>query len=439
MAMDSLDNDPVEGLAESHAPRASPPQPLFLADSDDDDLPRPPPQRVPEVDVDIDAMFADVENDDDPFNFQPLTSKLDSEALGREAEARHKKNMLSLTPHAIMSSSPPRDMGDDEGSKSKAAGNDKGKDGKKERRKPMRLDEGRLLGPTGFPKLIKDTKNFRIKGKGHEVSDLNRLLQVLGYWTHGMYPKTTFRDTVERVEKLCHSRRMNVALSVWKDEANGLINGRKPEDDEVIDLTDNPQENANITNNGSSRASSPVSDGAAYASSSSHPPSRPPSSGTELDDTDDFDIDAVIRDEEERVARERPASEASAAPQKPGDEGKAKPIVDDDEDESMWDALDAMQNPPQPITTPSRMDDDDAMWDELDALEASVSTVPVPEKPPVHHLDEDENMWDVVREIENNDSMAVQNPRPTRIESTPEPILAAIPQDDDDDWESMYA
>lgn len=124
--MDSLDSiwdEPVEQHVDNDNLQTSSSQtqePLFLAGSDDEDPPRPPPQNAPQVDVDIDAMFADVENDDDPFSFKPLTSKLDTETLRREAEAKHKKNMPTLTPHPVESSSPTKDMGhDDEGSKSK--------------------------------------------------------------------------------------------------------------------------------------------------------------------------------------------------------------------------------------------------------------------------------------------------------------------------------
>ncbi|KNZ71797.1 Chromosome segregation in meiosis protein 3 [Termitomyces sp. J132] len=374
--MDSLDNIWDEAVDEVPARRQSDSfshEPLFLADSDEENAHRAPRKNLPDIDVDIDAMFAEVEAEDDPFSFKPLTSDLNTEALTREAEARHKRPMPSLTPHAIMSSSPPRDPSNDR--TSNQADGQKGKEGRKERSKPARLDEGRLLGPNGFPKLIKDTKNFKIKGKGHEATDLNRLLQVYGYWTHEMFPRTTFRDTVERIEKLCHSKRMHVALGVWRDEEHGLINGRKPEDDdEVIDLTEIHHGDATLQS-GSSRASSPASNGAAYASSSSRLPSRPPSSTSGLDD-DDFDIDAVIHEEEETM---------------------------------------------QAVTPSSKGGEDDAMWNEIDTLQdATKSTHP----PPVQ--DEDEDMWDVLREMENDDAAR-------------KPKSPSVAPDPDDDWDSVYA
>jgi hypothetical protein len=95
-----------------------------------------------------------------------------------------------------------------------------------------KLDEARLLGADGFPALLKQTRGFVPKGKGHEVrvprwvrvlaqltrrsappqqADLNRLMSMYQFWAHRMYPKTQFRDTVKTVEKLCHSKRMHVS------------------------------------------------------------------------------------------------------------------------------------------------------------------------------------------------------------------------------------
>lgn len=176
--MDSLDSiwDEPGVNDDSSAAPIKHKEALFLDGSDDEDDVAGPSstrghvQKTP-ADIDIDALFAGVDDgDDDAFTFKPLAPSLDTEALRREAESRHKNRVPSFTPHAILpSSSPPRDTGNNVDGTTKDRGGDKGKDMKKERRKPARLDEGRLLGPTGFPQLIKDTKNFRTKGKGHEV------------------------------------------------------------------------------------------------------------------------------------------------------------------------------------------------------------------------------------------------------------------------------
>jgi replication fork protection complex subunit Csm3/Swi3 len=214
-------------------PKKRPRQTLFYEDSDDDvNVPGPSNTEIvlkapPPHDIDIDALFAGVDDDDDEIS-RPLPAIIDEEELTRQAEARFKKNPPPLSLHEILpSSSPARDQEGQNGRKGREKGKD---DEKKVRRRQLRLDENLLLSPTGFPQLIKMTKDFRIKGKGHEVSlltilllvrfvlyicflqavDLDRLLRIYQYWTHQLYPKTTFTDTVERVEKLCHSRRMNV-------------------------------------------------------------------------------------------------------------------------------------------------------------------------------------------------------------------------------------
>lgn len=51
--------------------------------------------------------------------------------------------------------------------------------------------------------------------KDPEFANLSRFIEMTQLWAHRMYPKGQFSDTVERVEKLCHSRRMVVSkLSV---------------------------------------------------------------------------------------------------------------------------------------------------------------------------------------------------------------------------------
>lgn len=153
----------------SKRPRSS--QPLFLSDSDDE---RPQARTNNAAPIDIDAMFQDIENEEeDGLAFQPLAPDLDLDALRRQASARHANTVVipSLTPHAILSSSPPRDGGGDKNGEKVGKGKgDAGKDGeRKERKKIARMDEARLVSPSGFPALIKTTKDFVPKGKGHEV------------------------------------------------------------------------------------------------------------------------------------------------------------------------------------------------------------------------------------------------------------------------------
>ncbi|GAA5974369.1 hypothetical protein JCM21900_003769 [Sporobolomyces salmonicolor] len=88
----------------------------------------------------------------------------------------------------------------------------------KKRRAVAKLDETRLLGPSGFPQLREDVRKLKLKGKGHETQDLKRVLTMYQLWTHQMYPKTNLRDTLHAVEKLCHKRSLQRALKQYKDE-----------------------------------------------------------------------------------------------------------------------------------------------------------------------------------------------------------------------------
>ncbi len=177
MSLDEIWDEPV-----SNSPRpasSSRPSPskrrrttLFLSsDEDNDDAPATTHyrKRTPEKRPEIEALFDTLDDEDDVFG--GLAPSLDLDTLRKQAESHAAKNP-SLTPHAILpSSSPPRDIGDEkedgDQNKSKGKGN---KDGLHKRKPIPRLDEARLLGPDGFPALVKQAKYFKPRGKGHEVS-----------------------------------------------------------------------------------------------------------------------------------------------------------------------------------------------------------------------------------------------------------------------------
>jgi replication fork protection complex subunit Csm3/Swi3 len=89
------------------------------------------------------------------------------------------------------------------------------------------------LSDRGFPALIKQAQQFKPQGKGHEVliylsipntksilivpqaADLDRLMDLYQMWAHRMFPKTQFRDTIEKVERVCRQKRMLVSGSLY--------------------------------------------------------------------------------------------------------------------------------------------------------------------------------------------------------------------------------
>ncbi|KAF8843649.1 Swi3-domain-containing protein [Paxillus ammoniavirescens] len=420
MSLDDIWDEPTASPSKSTSVNdASSPikrtrQSLFLSDSDSD-YERPPKRATPaarEPRPDIEALFQDLDKDGDTgmgdiveeedLRYKPLPPALDLANLAREAEARRARGKHSgapaLTPHQILSSSspPPEDFGGDGVDKPAGdTGKGKGGDGeRKEKKKPAKLDEARLVGPEGFPQLIKDTKGFKAKGKGYEHADLKRMLQVYHFWTHKMHPKMPFKETVDRVEKLCHSKRMQVRLSVWRDEAKGLVNGRKLDDDpDVIDLTDptligteDDGMNGKETEHNQSKTDR----------APSRTPSLPPSSDAEYDD---FDIEAEIRAEEERrVAAQHATMSGSGSAQtlrsSPTPEPPAKVLyrenpgtnaMDIDEAE-LWDAFNDPQppfNPPQSMTPSAAPDDDEDMWDIVNELEGGGQSKPAKKQIPI--------------------------------------------------------
>ncbi|KAF6765249.1 replication fork protection component Swi3-domain-containing protein [Ephemerocybe angulata] len=414
-ALDSLWDDPVvedvpkrhkTPLADSDAedsPRPSkrPRQTLFLPGSDDEDsdvekVSRRTTQAPVEKDIDIDAIFEGIDDDDDDINFKPMEA-VNADDMERQMQAKRRAGRPSLTPHQIMSSSSPTRGEPGEGRK--GGKGDKDDDEKKPRRRPVLLNEALLLGPTGFPELIKNVKDFKVKGKGHEASDLNRLLGIYQFWTHGLYPKTQFRDTVTRVEKLCHTKRMQVALSVWKDEANGVPHQPESEDE---DMEGEPARTDGEPSRSEQRQSSV---GASSRNSSPPPPpptSRPASSASEYDDIFDEDFEALLQAEAASSAQSTAISSSTSK---------------------------------SSAATTAPTDDDDSFWADM----AEMDQDPVPSKPPPQKdvpMDEDQEMWDLIDEAEKAAPAKQAHdevPQPSPPRPPPEPQYA-----DPTEWDDMY-
>jgi replication fork protection complex subunit Csm3/Swi3 len=176
--------------------------PLFLPSDDEEDAPaaatapttnaRPKGNGNP----DIDALFEGLDDMDD--SIQELAPALDLDALRREADARNTRavraEMAAIIPTAALSADAiatktngkkgggPLDGVDGEG--------DADDDGKKKRKPIPKLDETRLLGKNGFLQLVKDTKHFKPKGKGHEVNFSSFILSLPTWLVHLLINET---------------------------------------------------------------------------------------------------------------------------------------------------------------------------------------------------------------------------------------------------------
>jgi len=101
---------------------------------------------------------------------------------------------------------------------------------KKKRAPVPKLDEARLLSDAGVPKLRKITKTrLKFKGKGHEFSDISRLLNTCQLWLDDLYPRAKFRDALTMVEKVGHSKRMQVTRRAWIDATKPSRREESPE------------------------------------------------------------------------------------------------------------------------------------------------------------------------------------------------------------------
>jgi len=141
-------------------------------------------------------MFEDIDDIDESLAFQPLyplSTWRPSAAKRREARSDSRASSRLLTPTRFCRLARllgMRRLGRDGAGKSGG-----GKDGdgeKKGGKKVARMDEARLLGPTGFPVLIKTTKEFVPKGKGMRCVLYNLLISDIlftGRDTHRWRPE----------------------------------------------------------------------------------------------------------------------------------------------------------------------------------------------------------------------------------------------------------
>ncbi|KAJ6442289.1 replication fork protection component Swi3 [Purpureocillium lavendulum] len=105
----------------------------------------------------------------------------------------------------------------------------------------VKLDEDRLLGPAGIPRLReRASRNLKIKGRGHEFSDAARLLSFYQLWLDDLFPKARFLDALAMVEKAGHKKRVMTARNEWINEARP----RSGADEDDADEDDAPDGSA---------------------------------------------------------------------------------------------------------------------------------------------------------------------------------------------------
>ena len=222
----------------------------------------------------------------------------------------------------------------------------------------MWLTFDRLLSDAGIPKLRRITKDrLKFRGKGHEFADMSRMLTLYQLWLDDLYPKAKFRDALTMVEKLGHSKRMQVSRRAWIDETKSS----QERDDEEYEEHEERQRSSKDAQAGDGDVSS-------------KPEASSGRKNQELQDSrdqvpEDDDLDALLAEE---------ASAAQMGPQNTMPRRKGPFDDNDDEDEPGEDKLDAPHSGDQARPTQTKVfvplrkgpfqEDQDSDQDELDAL-----------------------------------------------------------------------
>lgn len=114
---------------------------------------------------------------------------------------------------------------------------------KKVRRKLVTLNETRLKGDRGIIAIEDFFKTFKPKGKGHEKHDLNDIMKRLEYWSHRMFPKYHFDDSLGRIDQLSKKKEIIVHMSRYR---LGQLEMSKDEDNQIC--SDSEKNEAEVDN-----------------------------------------------------------------------------------------------------------------------------------------------------------------------------------------------
>lgn len=194
----------------------------------------------------------------------------------------------------------------------------------------------RLLSAPGLPKIRelarsgKIAKRLKFKGKGHEFSDVARLLSYYQLWLDNLYPRAKFTDGLQLVEKVGHSRRMQVMRKEWIDEG-------KPGYKRDTPTTRNDQETQDLyAGDETTAAANEATGDSLFIADSSKGPSIPDGGDLPADD----ELDALLAEQETYTAPSKPRSPPSRMN-----------LDSESEGEDDLDALLAEQQTRRPTTT----------------------------------------------------------------------------------------
>ncbi|KAI6794758.1 hypothetical protein KC332_g5898 [Hortaea werneckii] len=246
---------------------------------------------------------------------------------------------------------------------------------RKKRAPVPKLDETLLLSHAGIPKLRQTGKKFRFKGKGHEFSDIERLLNMYQLWMDDMYPRAKFRDAVTMVEKVGHSKRMQITRRGWMDATKPHRREDSPERLEDVAMGDGA--NGGLRPAGGHRSAEGTGDDIFGGRANDEQRGSKQSERRNGDGvSEDDDLDALMAENDDE--NQNTASQHQQRKSKPT--GPFEEDDDDGPDEDELDALLAGENSAPPKSTPHQSqrrrgpfeedEEDGPDEDELDALMA---------------------------------------------------------------------
>lgn len=108
-------------------------------------------------------------------------------------------------------------------------------------RKPIpKLNTERLKGANGIHTIENYFEGFKFYGKGHEKTDLARIMKRLEHWSYRLFPKYHFDDFLTRVEQLGKKKDLQVYIKRYRLDMLSSDNDLIINDD--IDDEENQQE-----------------------------------------------------------------------------------------------------------------------------------------------------------------------------------------------------
>ncbi|KYN26803.1 Protein TIPIN like protein [Trachymyrmex cornetzi] len=101
-----------------------------------------------------------------------------------------------------------------------------------------KLNTERLTGPNGIQTIEKYFEGFKFYSKGHEKTDLDRIMKRLEHWSYRLFPNYHFDDFLTRLEQLGTKKDLQVFIKKYRLDmitkilSTNLITNDSDKDDE---------------------------------------------------------------------------------------------------------------------------------------------------------------------------------------------------------------